>query len=94
MNLWSLAGVELTDEVAVGRRLVSVRRRSVMLMKAEPPVAERWREAEDAALQEGFESAKTWKAIAKGFPGRTKKAVAARGLKRLGVRHRDGDAAD
>jgi hypothetical protein len=93
MNLWSLAGVELTDEVAVDRRLVSVGHRRVTLMKAEPPVTERWREAEDAALQEGFESAKTWKEIAKGFPGRTEKAVATRGIKQLGLRRRDGDAA-
>jgi hypothetical protein len=54
----------------------------------------RWTEAEDAALREGFESGKTWKAIAEGLPGRTKKAAWKRGSVRLGLRRHGAEPDD
>jgi hypothetical protein len=56
-------------------------------------VRQPWTEAESAALREGFASGKSWKEIAKGFPGRTTKAVEARGFKVLQLKRDESDAA-
>jgi hypothetical protein len=86
-----VAAGEATAEIAKrlpGRTLRAVELRRAALREGEPPVAERWTEAEDAALREGFESRKSWKEIAEGVPGRTMNAVAARGINQLGLKRR------
>jgi hypothetical protein len=52
-----------------------------------------WRSDEDAAIREGVEAGKSWKAIAKGLPGRSVFATAVRG-RRLGLRPRERWTAD
>jgi hypothetical protein len=69
-----------------GRTPNAVAIRRFLLGGNKLPVAERWTETEDTALREGFASGKKWKEIAEGLPGRTRKAVAARGSKQLGLK--------
>jgi hypothetical protein len=64
----------------------AVARQRLRLVGCKLPVTERWTEAEDAALREGFASGKKWKEVAEGLPGRTMKAVIARGINKLGLK--------
>jgi hypothetical protein len=82
-----VAAGKTTKEIAKklpGRTPGAVECRRTALLKDERPVVERWTEAEDAALREGFESGKRWKEIAEGVPGRTEKAARSRVLRGLG----------
>jgi hypothetical protein len=88
-----VAAGETTAEIAErlpGRTLSAVQARRAALREGDHPVAERWTEAEDAALREGFASGKKWKEVAEGLPGRTMKSVAARGNKQLGLKRLKG----
>jgi hypothetical protein len=74
-----------------GRTLDAVESRRTKLLKGQRSVAERWTEAEDAALREGFESGKTWREIAEGLPNRTMLAAQSRGLRYLGLKREAAD---
>jgi hypothetical protein len=91
-----VAAGQTTKEIATrlpGRTADAVEARRTRLLKSERPVVERWTEGEDAALREGFASGKSWKEIARDFPGRTQRAVETRGLKRLKLKRDDSDSA-
>jgi hypothetical protein len=64
--------------------MMAVQARREGLREGERRVVERWTEAEDAALREGFESGKTWREIADGLPGRTRNAAQIRRNQALG----------
>jgi hypothetical protein len=78
-----------------GRTLAAVKKRRSELgpKEGEGRVTERWTEAEDAALREGFASGKQWKEIAKALPTRTESAVRTRGTVTLGLSARAARAA-
>jgi hypothetical protein len=89
-----VAAGEMTKAIAKrlpGRTLPAVESRRAALREGERPVVERWTEAEDAALREGFASGKSWREIAEGLPGRTMKAAQTRGLKQLGLKREAAD---
>jgi hypothetical protein len=94
-----VAAGETNEEIAKrlpGRTLDAVKHRRTALrdsLRGEgESVTEPWTEAENAALRKGFASGKSWKELAKDFPGRTKNAVKVRGRQRFMLR-RDSDAA-
>jgi hypothetical protein len=86
-----IAAGETTEAIAKrlpGRTLNAVGIRRIRLGEGGHRVVERWTEAEDAALREGFKSGKTWKDIAGGLPVGPDGAAATRVLRGLG-RERD-----
>jgi hypothetical protein len=90
-----VAAGETTAEIAkklLGRTLDAVGHRRTGLLKGAGRAAERWTEAEDAALREGFGSGKSWKEIAKVLAGRTQKAVETRAQKRLRLKRDVSDS--
>jgi hypothetical protein len=95
------AGVEAGEswksiaEKLPGRTVYALTARAALLEieRSEKRVLVAWTGAEDAALREGFASGKSWKEIAKEFPGRTQDAVEMRARKQLRLRRHDSDAA-
>jgi hypothetical protein len=79
-----------------GRTLEAVKHRRRVLRDSlgeqGESVRQLWTEAEDAALREGFASRKSWKEIAKDFPGRTQKALERRAQKELKLKRDDSDS--
>jgi uncharacterized protein YabN with tetrapyrrole methylase and pyrophosphatase domain len=91
-----VAAGETSEEIAKRlpeRTLAAVQHRRRAMEEFDRRVVERWTEAEDAALREGFAAGKSWKEVAEGLPGRTKDAVRRRGAGEFGLKRHGPDAA-